>query len=101
MPLHLIGVPRSLLINIASRLIYRLSASKDCESVLKHQPYIDSLPNELWTPLFWTEEELRMLDGTNLRGATQDRKDTWLGSWNRSSEWVQSVQSEWRQDFTW
>lgn len=32
----------------------------------KMQPYISSLPTQMNSPLFWTDEELRMLQGTQL-----------------------------------
>lgn len=47
--------------------------------VLQHWPYIASLPpaDTLRTPLHFTETEMTLLEGTNLSGATQDRRKQW------------------------
>lgn len=76
------------------------NTSKD-RAILKHQPYIDTLPSELSTPLFWTDHEVNLLEGTNLYGAIQDRRTAWQDSWRRARLWVHSVRSEWAQGFSW
>ena len=47
--------------------------------VLQHWAYIASLPpaDTLRTPLHFTEIEMTLLEGTNLHGATQDRRKQW------------------------
>lgn len=47
--------------------------------MLRHWPYVESLPapEQLRTPLYFTDDELRLLEGTNLLGAAQDRRKQW------------------------
>lgn len=46
---------------------------------LLHGPYVDALPSEkdLRTPLYFNEEEMNFLRGTNVHGATVDRERDW------------------------
>jgi hypothetical protein len=46
---------------------------------LQHWPYIASLPpaDTLRTPLQFTDSEMTLLEGTNLHGATLDRRRQW------------------------
>jgi hypothetical protein len=51
--------------------------------VLDHHDYVATLPEEsqLRTPLWFSEQEMRLLQGTNLYGATIDRRDEWHSEW--------------------
>lgn len=44
-----------------------------------HQPYTIPLPSEeqLLVPAFWSEEELGLIDGTNLYHAARAQTDEW------------------------
>ena len=46
-------------------------------------PYIDCLPpsEALTTPLYYTEEDLRWLEGTNVANATRERRQAWQEEW--------------------
>jgi hypothetical protein len=59
---------------------------------LAHWPYIDALPprESLTTPLFFSDEELRLLTGTNLFPAVAQRRQ----EWQAESEAVRSVIGE-------
>jgi hypothetical protein len=71
-------------------------------SVLRHQEYIDTLPHDgLITPLFFTEEELMLLHGTNLYHATMDRKREWYTGWQSVRQWLHGVFELGENDFTW
>lgn len=50
---------------------------------LAHRVYVDSLPSieEMRTPLYFNEEEMNFLAGTNLYGATKDREKAWREEW--------------------
>jgi hypothetical protein len=71
-------------------------------SVLRHQEYINTLPHDgLTTPLFFTEEELTLLHGTNLYHATIDRKREWYTGWQRVRQWLHGVFELDEDEFTW
>lgn len=48
-----------------------------------HAAYVDALPREedLDTPLWFDEEELDALKGSNLLGAVRDRRKIWREEW--------------------
>lgn len=50
---------------------------------LQHWPYIQSLPpaSTLRTPLQFTDAEMGLLEGSNLYGATLDRRRQWTEEW--------------------
>lgn len=52
--------------------------------LLAHAPYIRTLPapERLRTPLHFTERELELFGGTNLYGATLDRRQEWRDEWS-------------------
>lgn len=64
--------------------LHRLSPS-DLPSnlVLAHKVYVDSLPKEedMRTPLYFGAAEMELLKGTNLFGATEDRRNSWTTEW--------------------
>lgn len=59
--------------NFVLTLWYMVRQMKDAQS--KWRPYLDMLPKEIPTPLFWTKEELQVVIGTNLyEGVEQLRR---------------------------
>lgn len=50
---------------------------------LDSKPYVDSLPKaeEMMTPCWFNSDEMKLLEGTNLLGATQDRLEGWRREW--------------------
>jgi hypothetical protein len=64
---------------------------------LRHWEYIASLPSPstLLTPMYFTVEELRLLEGTNLHGAVHDRE----AEWRAESERVKILLKE--EGLTW
>lgn len=64
----------------------RLSLHQDH---LRHMIYIASLPtpSDLTTPLYFTDSELDLLDGSNLAGAVVDRRN----EWQKESKAIQQV----------
>jgi len=47
--------------------------------------YFDSLPERFTTPLYFSPEELKVLEGTNLAYAWKDVKNIWKKEWERAS----------------
>jgi hypothetical protein len=70
---------------------------------LIHAPYLDTLPSpdQLRTPLHFTSAELDALRGTNLHGATIDRRRVWEAEWERCRADVSAVDVEWGRALTW
>lgn len=72
-------------------------------SHLKHRAYIDSLPepSELLTPLHFTAAELALLNGTNLLGATLDRRKEWESEWREVRDIFADAVISWGEGLTW
>lgn len=72
-------------------------------SHLKHQPYIDFLPDssELLTPLHFSPAELALLNGTNLLGATLDRRKEWEAEWREVRDIFADTVFPWGEGLTW
>lgn len=70
---------------------------------LIHSPYLDTLPSPdlLRTPLHFSTEELDALKGTNLYGATIDRRRAWEAEWEQCLADVSTVNTEWGKGLTW
>jgi hypothetical protein len=51
------------------------------QDILRHAPYLATLPSALRTSLHFTPEELNAFKGTNLYGATLDRHRDWQEEW--------------------
>ncbi|KAI0306871.1 hypothetical protein B0F90DRAFT_1622711 [Multifurca ochricompacta] len=70
---------------------------------LVHSPYLNTLPssNQLKTPLHFTSEEFDALKGTNLYGATIDRRRGWEVEWEQCLADVSTVNVLWGKEFTW
>ncbi|KAK9480564.1 hypothetical protein V1514DRAFT_325747 [Lipomyces japonicus] len=64
---------------IAIRLF--LVSQKLLKSESKWAPYIKSLPESFDTPLYYSQKELQLLQGTNLIGDVELRKQIWLKEW--------------------
>lgn len=62
------------------------------EAGLRHGPYVDALPAEddMRTPLFWSDVEVDFLRGTNLHGATLDRKREWDAECGEIQTWLEA-----------
>ena len=71
--------------------------------MLKHGPYLRTLPSpdKLRTPLHFTDPELASFRGSNLFGATLDRKGQWEGEWQQCKATVASANTAWGTEFTW
>ena len=70
---------------------------------LIHTPYLDTLPSpsQLRTALHFTETELDALRGTNIYGATLDRRQVWEAEWEECRADISAVNAEWGKEFTW
>ena len=71
---------------------------------LIHSPYLDMLPSpdKLRMPLHFTDDELDALKGTNLHGATIDRRCNWqVVKWEPCHADISSVNMEWGRAPTW
>ena len=85
-----------------------ISAGDSCvvrshRDVLAHEPYLDTLPSadKLRTPLHFTHEELEAFRGSNLYGATHDRRRAWQEECNQCREAFAAVNPAWASEFTW
>ncbi|TDL27146.1 SET domain-containing protein [Rickenella mellea] len=71
-------------------------------AALRHQPYLDILPSytSLRTSVYFTEHELELFKGTNLYGATQDRKNELISEYHICVDTVRKTSEEWASRFT-
>ncbi|KAK3072093.1 hypothetical protein LTS18_014710, partial [Coniosporium uncinatum] len=60
----------------------------------KWAAYIDALPKEgeMGTPLWWRDEEMGWLKGTNLGGAVEGRRAAWREVWGKGVERLREVE---------
>lgn len=58
------------------------------QDALRHGPYAEALPlpEQLHTPLYFSDSELEVLRGTNLFAATHDRRSEWQKEWQQVTE---------------
>ncbi|OJT10951.1 Ribosomal lysine N-methyltransferase set10 [Trametes pubescens] len=72
-------------------------------TVLRHGPYLDTLPSpeRLMTPLHFTPNELEAFKGSNLYGATLDRRRDWEAEWAQCRDVVAAANPTWGEAFTW
>ncbi|KAF9006625.1 SET domain protein [Cyathus striatus] len=70
---------------------------------LQHFPYINTLPNpqHLLTPLHFTEVELEAFRGSNIYGATLERRAQWKSEWSNCTEIIRRTNPAWESLFTW
>lgn len=65
--------------------LHHVFAAGECPAGIEllHRPYVDTLPKpeEMRTPCYYREEEMQLLAGTNLVGATRDRLAGWRVEW--------------------
>ncbi|KAF9219357.1 SET domain-containing protein [Gyrodon lividus] len=82
---------------------HRLFPEPRLPQVLRHLPYIRCLPaaEKLLTPLHFSKQELEILKGTNLYGATLDRERDRRAEWIQCRFFVQSINQAWGEAFTW
>ncbi|KAG8726327.1 hypothetical protein FRC12_023496, partial [Ceratobasidium sp. 428] len=68
----------------------------------RHQPYLNMLPppSKLLTPLYFNQDELGMLEGSNLHPATLRRLQEWQTEWKQCSEALRLVDVELAPLFT-
>ncbi|KAJ7094482.1 SET domain protein [Mycena belliarum] len=71
--------------------------------VVAHRPYVQSLPSpeSLRTPLHFTSAELERFKGSNLYGATLDRRREWRAEWEQCQGAVCASNKWWADQFTW
>ncbi|KAF8333926.1 uncharacterized protein EI90DRAFT_2915493 [Cantharellus anzutake] len=72
-------------------------------SHFRHQAYLDTLPHpdQLRTPLQFTPPEFELLKGTNLYGATEDRRKEWSTEWREVRDILADADKIWAEGFTW
>lgn len=65
-------------------------------------PYIASLPkaDDLTTPLYFSEEDMIWLQGTNLHSAARDRREMWHSEWESACSILRSKNVD-CSDYTW
>ncbi|KAH9071581.1 SET domain-containing protein [Lactarius deliciosus] len=89
-----------IIIYICFHWIARIDISHE---TLIHSPYLGTLPSpdRLRTPLHFSTEELDVLKGTNLYGATIDRRRAWEAEWEQCLADVSTVNAVWGKGLTW
>ncbi|CAL1697879.1 unnamed protein product [Somion occarium] len=82
---------------------HRFFDEKSTPTSLKHGPYIDSLPppEKLRTALHFTPAELELFRGTNLYGATNDRRNAWQLEWQQCRSVFSAANPKWGPLLTW
>ncbi|KAI0050238.1 SET domain-containing protein [Auriscalpium vulgare] len=70
---------------------------------LAHLPYLNTLPapSQLCTPLHFAAAELNALKGTNLYGATLDRRREWEAEWETCRTDLARANKAWAEELTW
>ncbi|CED85624.1 N-methyltransferase [Phaffia rhodozyma] len=68
--------------------------------LLRHAPYIEALPTatEMTTPLWFTPEEMELLRGTSVFGATADLRCQWEEEWKSVGTLLDLTEAD---GFTW
>ncbi|QRV94838.1 hypothetical protein RhiJN_22856 [Ceratobasidium sp. AG-Ba] len=88
---------------IIFHLVWSKIESGSLPPVLKHLPYVSTLPppSKLLTPLYFSQSEFDLLEGSNLYPATIQRRQDWQAEWKGCAEAVTSVDEELGAAFTW
>ena len=86
----------------AYRLIER---SPDLPEPLAHLPYLKMLPKpeQLLTPLHFSENESESFKGSHLYGATIDRRNVLQNEWQECLEYLTTTSNGdvYRREYTW
>ncbi|KAI0298840.1 hypothetical protein BC826DRAFT_1090616 [Russula brevipes] len=84
-------------------LCFHWITGPEIHETLIHSPYLDTLPlpSQLRTPLHFTKEETDALRGTNVYGATLDRRRVWEAEWEQCRADVSAINAEWGDGLTW
>lgn len=71
--------------------------------VFQHKPYLDMLPSSelLQTTMYFTQEELGLLKGSNLYQATMTRHQEWQVEWKACLEGLSAIDEELTLAVTW
>lgn len=87
--------------NLSFALSLKLALTSS--DVLKHAPYIASLPapDKLRASVYFTPSELSAFKGTNLYGATTDRLSTLREEWSECQLVLTDVDGAWGVGLTW
>ncbi|KAA1473478.1 SET domain-containing protein [Dentipellis sp. KUC8613] len=88
---------------ICAYIVFHWIIDTQSHPAFMHTPYLDTLPSpdQLRTPLHFTPAELETLKGTNLYGATLERRANWEAEWKQCQEGIANADHEWAQNFTW
>ncbi|KAG8715941.1 hypothetical protein FRC11_012560 [Ceratobasidium sp. 423] len=72
-------------------------------SVLKHKPYLDMLPpsSVLLTTMYFSQEEMDLLKGSNLYQATITRSQEWRAEWQACVQGLSALDAELSTALTW
>jgi hypothetical protein len=74
-----------------------MKGGREWPKELRHWPYIASLPSpgDLSTPMFFTQAEMQLLQGTNLYGAIAERQEEWQSESKVVSETLEEEGLTW------
>ncbi|KAG8746111.1 hypothetical protein FRC12_014365 [Ceratobasidium sp. 428] len=88
---------------IALHFIWTKAKGSPLPQSCRHQPYLNMLPppSKLLTPLYFNQDELGMLEGSNLHPATLRRLQEWQTEWEQCLEALRLVDVELAPLFTW
>ncbi|KAF8602390.1 SET domain-containing protein [Ceratobasidium sp. AG-I] len=83
--------------------IWEESKHRPLPPACRHEPYLNMLPApaELLTPLYFSEVELSLLEGSNLHPATLKRRQEWQAEWSQCTEGLSAIDSILGSAFTW
>ena len=95
---HNIIITRTVAIYALPQLLNQSIHAQIC-GFLAHQrrkegfwkPYLDSLPEKFETPAYFQENELKVLEGTNLSLAWRERVNAWMSEFEKVNALVEGV----------
>ncbi|CAE6514900.1 unnamed protein product [Rhizoctonia solani] len=72
-------------------------------SVLRHKPYLDMFPSSsaLLTTMYFSQEEIDLLKGSNLYQATITRSQEWRAEWQACAHGLSALDAELSAALTW
>jgi len=84
-------------------VVDELDESLKHATYLRHGPYLRSLPPDinLLTPLYFSAAEFTLLKGTNLSGATVDRRHAWEAEWRICRDAILRCDAKYGGRFSW
>ncbi|KAK6503958.1 hypothetical protein TWF506_002175 [Arthrobotrys conoides] len=89
-------------LSIHAKACFHLSHHLLLKEQSQFWPYIRLLPQTFDTPLYFSDDEMERLAGTNLgAGDVLLRKQLWMEEWESGKQLLEDVKAERAQEYTW